>query len=253
MAHPILEEIYARREVVDADGKRYKLHAEITRDEGELLAALVERHGCSRTLEIGCAFGLSSLWICEALSRRPAPRHTILDPFQHTDWHGIGVHNLKRAGYDFFELLEQPSELALPAFLAANRAFQLILIDGVHTFDHALVDFFYANRLLETGGVVVLDDLQLPGIGRLARYIANYPNYRVCGAAKTSIVAPSLKRKLCEAPLRALARLVPRAVAERTFTAAFFRHETTLGLTSEMVAFEKTGPDQRDIHWYAPF
>ena len=39
----------------------------------------------------------------------------IIDPFQSTDWHNIGITNLKRAGFDFFELIEKPSEnLAYP-------------------------------------------------------------------------------------------------------------------------------------------
>lgn len=253
MGHPLLDEIYARREVTDAQGGRHPLHSEITPDEGELLAGLVAGRGYLRTLEIGCAYGLSSLFLCGALAGRPGARHTIIDPFQHTDWSGIGVLNLTRAGYDCYELIERPSELALPALLESGRTFQLALIDGMHTFDHALVDFFYVDRLLEVGGLAVLDDLQLPAIGRLARYVANYPHYRVCATARRSDYPPSWKRRLFELPLRWLANALPRAYAEQVFADAFFRPAAALGLVSEMVAFEKTGPDPRGYHWYAPF
>jgi hypothetical protein len=82
------------------------------------------------------------LYICEALSGQGSGRHTILDPGQYSDFHGVGIANLKRAGFDFFELIEKP------ALLAEGRKFQFALIDGWHTFDHTLLDLFYVNRLL---------------------------------------------------------------------------------------------------------
>jgi predicted O-methyltransferase YrrM len=253
MANPVLEEIYTHREVSDARGNRHRLHSEITPDEGEMMAALIESRGYERSLEIGCAFGLSSLFLCEALSRHASPRHTIIDPFQKTDWHGIGIHNLDKAGFGFYELIEKPSELALPTLLEEKRTFQFALIDGMHTFDHALVDFFYVDRLLEVGGCVVFDDLQLPSINRLARYVAKYPNYRVCATAKRSVYPPSIKRKVFEAPLQLLKRILPGDYAARIFADSFVQPEAALGLVSEMVAFEKTGTGDRGFHWYAPF
>jgi predicted O-methyltransferase YrrM len=250
----ILEDIYAHRAVSDAQGKRLKLHSEISPDEGELLMSLIERHGYSRTLEIGCAFGLSSLFICEALSRQnSSAKHTIIDAFQQTEWDGIGLLNLKKAGYTCFELIEKLSEFALPDFVKEGRTFQFALIDGMHTFDHALVDFFYVDKLLEDGGTVLLDDLQLPAIKRLARYISNYPNYRVAATAKRSVFPPSLKRRLFELPLRLLAKILPRDYSGQIFSDSFFRPDVDINLISEMVAFQKIGPGTRGSHWYASF
>jgi predicted O-methyltransferase YrrM len=252
-AKDIVEEIYATREVIDAEGCRHKLHSETSRDEGILLAGLIEKHGFTRTLEVGCAYGLSSLFICTALARRGGGQHTILDPGQHTEWKGIGVHQLRRAGFDFFELIEQPSELALPRLLEEGRRFQFALIDGWHTLDHALLDFFYVNRLLEEGGVIVFDDLHLPGVRRAARYVAGYPNYRVEGVARQSVFAPSAKRRLFEWALRQLAWALPPHCVPQVFDDSLLRPDLQLGLVSEMVAFRKTGPDHRDAHWFVNF
>ena len=60
-------------------------------EEGALLQRIVDDVKPVRSLEIGCAYGVSSLYICEALSRlpfRPASakanpaRHIVVDPFQ---------------------------------------------------------------------------------------------------------------------------------------------------------------------------
>ena len=253
MATAFLEEIYQTREVTDREGKKHKLNSEISPDEGQLIADLISRHGIHRTLEIGCAYGLSSLYICEALAKQPDPQHTIIDPEQNTSWQGIGVSNLKRAGFSSFELIEDTSERALPRLLEQKRTFQLALIDGFHTFDQVVVDFYFVDRLLEVGGFILLDDLQLPGIRKAARYFAGYPHYEIAAHARQSSFPPSLKRKMFEWPLRALAWLLPKGYSATIFNDTLLRPDTSLGLISEMVAFRKTGNDRRDSHCFVPF
>jgi predicted O-methyltransferase YrrM len=253
MATSILDSIYETRQVEDDRGVRHPLHSEITPDEGAMIASLIRDNEIDRTLEIGCAYGLSSLFICGALSDRSDPRHTIIDPFQATEWRGIGVANLHRAGYGFFELIEEASEVALPRLFAEGRTFQFALIDGFHTFDHILVDFFLVDRLLEVGGFVVFDDLHLPGVRKLLRYIASYPHYEVVASARRSVHPSSLKRRLFEWPLRTLAGWLPADYRTRVFDDSLTRPDSTLGLVSEMVAVRKTGPDRRNSHWFVNF
>ncbi|MTI29215.1 class I SAM-dependent methyltransferase, partial [Xanthovirga aplysinae] len=107
--------------------------------------------------------------------------HTIIDPYQTSDWKNIGITNLRKANIDFFELIEKPSEIALPQLLNEKRKYDFALIDGWHTFDHTLIDFFYLNRLINTGGIIVIDDVGLPSINKLMRYILNYPAYELIG------------------------------------------------------------------------
>ena len=56
---------------------------------------------------------------------------------------------------------------------------QFALIDGWHTFDQVLPDFFYVDQLLEDGGIVAFDDVVMAAINRAVRYFLNYPNYRI--------------------------------------------------------------------------
>ena len=250
---PFLQEIYTTRHVFDADGKAYKLESEIDEAEGELIQSIIAEYRFKSSLEIGCAYGLSTLNICAALSKQESPRHTIIDPFQSTDWHGIGVNNLKRAGFDFFELIEQPSELALPSLLQAGRTFQFALIDGWHTFDHTLLDFFYINRMLEDGGVVIIDDVSMQSVRKVIRYILNYPNYRIVGSANAAQRPPSLRRRVSSAYVRSLGVIIPQRSMREVFAESCLKTDRALGLDCSMIALQKTGADTRPWNWYSPF
>lgn len=180
MHTPVLTEILRTRKVYASDGNAYDLHSSIDEEEGRAIYELIKDQKISTSLEVGCACGISSLYICDALSTHQSRHHTIIDPVQLTDWRGIGVSNLRKAGFDFFSLIEKPSEIALPELLANEEKFQFIFIDGWHTFDHTLLDFFYANRLLEDGGFVAIDDAGWPSIRKVISYVSKYPNYRIC-------------------------------------------------------------------------
>lgn len=245
----LLQQIYETGEVKDEAGQPHELHSHIDREEGQLVHSLLKQHKFTTTLEIGCAFGISSLYICDALSHQESPRHTIIDPHQTAQWHGIGVANLKRAGLHFFELIEKPSEIALPTLLAQGRSFHFAFIDGWHTFDHTLLDFFYVDRLLEEGGVVVVDDVNFPSVRKVIRYISNYPNYRLVAACRTR---PSAKRRLVHACISLLAKTLPNAVDE--VISDSWRCPASLpGFRCSMVALQKTGPNTRNWNWYKPF
>jgi predicted O-methyltransferase YrrM len=109
-----------------------------------------------------------------------------IDPNQKTQYANIGRELVRRCGLaDALEVIEAPSYRALPALfsdiLAGRRPrFDLIYIDGWHTFDYTLIDFFYADLLLEVNGMIVLDDIKHPPVKNLLAYVVkNYPHYRL--------------------------------------------------------------------------
>lgn len=171
----------------------------IPREEGEFLQEIIRRLKPRTTLEVGLAFGVSALYVCDALAEVQAERHIVIDPNQFKGgWGGVGMHNLKTAGFEsLIEFYGLPSYLALPQLVAEGRKIDFAFIDGWHTFDYVLVDFFYIDKLLREGGVVVFDDANYPSIRKVCRYAVTnraYAAYSTPGAAANN--NSTLKRKL---------------------------------------------------------
>ena len=59
-----------------------------------------------------------------------------------------------------------------PGTRKSTRGFGMpsLIVDGNHRFDRVFVDLFYLGRLVRPGGIVFLDDYQLPGVARAASF-----------------------------------------------------------------------------------
>jgi predicted O-methyltransferase YrrM len=141
--------------------------------EGEALREWVLREGAAQTIEIGLGYGISALHVCEGLlaNADPAARHVVIDPYQATRFSDCGLQFLEEAGVS--ELVEhhtEESQIALPRFLSEARSFEFAFVDGNHRFDGVFVDLFYLGRLVQPGGVVFVDDYQLPAVARAASF-----------------------------------------------------------------------------------
>jgi len=170
-------------------GERVKVLHAIGRQKGEFLQELIREVRPVVSLEVGLAHGVSALFICEALSKIDNTRHIVIDPYQgrfdmpHYDlredgYKGIGLYNLSRAGYDdMIEFHEQPSYRVLPRLEEQERKIDFAFIDGWHTLDYALVDFFYIDKMLNVGGMVVFDDADWPAIRKVIRYVVRNARY----------------------------------------------------------------------------
>src|SRR5216684_3965481 len=146
---------------------------------GELIREVFQSIKPDVSVETGFAYGVATLFACSGLEQNQKPaRHIVIDPLQSSMFDRIGLRNIERAGYGrFVEVREAPSEIALPRLFEAGTTIQAAIIDGFHTFDHALVDFFYINKMLEVGGVVIFDDVNMPAIARLISHVTTYPAY----------------------------------------------------------------------------
>ena len=173
MNHPYIDALVADGHITDASGERHAIWPDsISVEDGELLARIVRESGAKRSLEIGMAWGLSTLYLCAALEKNGGARHVAVDPNQTSSYHGCGVLNAERAGFgDLVECIERPSFDALPQLLRDGERFDLVFIDGNHRFDYTLVDFFYAQRLVPVGGLVLLHDPWLQAIRKTVTYI----------------------------------------------------------------------------------
>lgn len=196
----LIEQIYASGQIEGPGGDSITLFpTSIPYEEGEALYRLVRATKPKQTLEIGMAYGISTLFLCQAHHDNGGGRHTAVDPFEHTRWQSIGLLNVRRAGLEgVLRFFEHASHQILPQLIQKNERFELIFIDGSHLFDYAMVDFFLVDKLLEVGGYVVLDDTGLPSVRKLLAFVLRNRNYYI------SPEFPATSDPLWKKPLRLL-------------------------------------------------
>jgi len=163
--------------VARSDGSVHRLFpTAIPIAEGNALRDRVVIEGAGRTIETGLGYGLSALFICEGLlvAGDEAARHLVIDPYQQTRFADCGLQLLEEAGVrDLVEFRPERSQAMLPKLLDEGRNFDLAFVDGDHRFDGVFVDLFYLGHLVRPGGIVFMDDYQLPGVERAASYFVS--------------------------------------------------------------------------------
>jgi predicted O-methyltransferase YrrM len=160
--------------VTRADGSVHPLFpVAVGRAEGESLRNWVEREGATQTVEVGLGYGISALFVCAGLLANGDEdvRHTVIDPYQHTEFADIGLRFLDEAGASgLIEFYAEESQIVMPRLLDEGRAFDLAFVDGNHRFDGVFLDLVYLGRLVRPGGIVFVDDLQLPSVARAGSF-----------------------------------------------------------------------------------
>lgn len=183
-----LASVYRDGFIVDNDGVNQKFKDTTNPIQGKHLYNLVAENKWTNTLEVGLAMGASAVWICQAHkdNNNIGSNHIAIDPNQTEQYKNMGRTLVSRSGLaSYMNVMEMTSYRALPILLERvlkNEIpkFQMIYIDGWHTFDYTLVDFFYADLILEVHGVIVLDDIKHAPVQKCFKYIeTNYPNYQV--------------------------------------------------------------------------
>jgi predicted O-methyltransferase YrrM len=241
-----LEEILKTRTVCAPDGTRIVLDYAIDATEGEKLQQLILDKQPIVSLEVGLCYGISAMFICEAMAKVGGKRHILIDPTQSSGWQGIGLRNLFEAGFGpLIDFREQESQVALPQLVAEGTKIDFAFIDGWHTFDHVLVDFFYIDRLLSVGGIVAFDDANQSAVHEVCRFIATNRAYRVCAVVggTTSQTFGARMARWGARHFQLFRRLVHSKISET---------DEHLGFCwdSRLIAFEKLADDTRrwDFH-----
>jgi Methyltransferase domain len=66
--------------------------------------------------------------------------------------------------------VEGPTQHTLPKFSFVNKL-QIALIDGPHGYPFPDMEYFYFYPLIDEGGLLLVDDIQIPSIGRMFEII----------------------------------------------------------------------------------
>ncbi len=152
----------------------------ISEPQGMWIYETCRRLKPKRSLEIGLAYGFSTIYILAAINQAGAGHHTAVDPFQKDSWHGVGALQAKHLSMEpSFQMLEEFSVAALARFATQKDEFEFIYIDGNHRFDDVLVDFTLAAEVCPMGGNVILDDMWMPSVQTVVSWIrSNRKDFR---------------------------------------------------------------------------
>src|SRR5579864_4702308 len=152
-----IEQAYATKSLQGEDGASYSIMpAALPPERGRFLLEVCRAQRPIDTLEVGLAWGMSTLHIFQALAENgvAAPHHVLIDPFQSSAYHNAALRMLRELGLERgIEFYPEPSGLVLPRLVGEGRQFDFAFIDGDHRFDGVFVDLFYLDQLLKPGGV----------------------------------------------------------------------------------------------------
>lgn len=166
-----IRSVYGSDRIIGENGKVFSLQPQgFSERDGEALRDLAMREGAFQTIETGLCYGLSSLFLCEAVaaSGRAEARHVAIDPFQKRHLQSAGLRVLDAAGVaDIVEFHDRMSQVVLPELLSDGRTFDLAFVDGDHRFEGVFLDIHYLHQLVRPGGLIVVDDVWMPSV-RLA-------------------------------------------------------------------------------------
>jgi predicted O-methyltransferase YrrM len=128
----------------------------VSRETGRLLSTIVHMMQANRILEIGTAYGYSTLWM--ALAQPPVGKIWTIDPdFERTE---IARGYFARAGEDdSVEILNTPALELLPTF--QQRNLDIVFIDALKTEYRDYLDAVLP--MLKLSGVVVVDNCLMDG------------------------------------------------------------------------------------------
>ena len=175
----VLQQVFTTRSVTDELSRTHPLASNISAPHANALYRAVVKHKPSLVVEVGMAYGISTLAILTGLAElNNGGRLISIDPGQTLHYHGVGRALVDRAGHSArHTLFESPDYLALPELIRSGAVADFAYIDGWHTFDYTLVDFFLIDKLLRVDGVVGFNDCALPSVRKVLSFLRSHRKY----------------------------------------------------------------------------
>lgn len=160
------------------DGQRYPIDpiTKISPSQGMWIYHFCLSTQAKTTLEIGMAYGYSTIYFLAAIAKNQMGHHTAIDPFQRSYWNSIGLAHAQALApgkhpESSFRLIEDRSSRVATDFARSNDTFEIIFIDGNHRFDDVLVDFYLYAPLCAIGGHIIFDDMWMSSIQTVIAFV----------------------------------------------------------------------------------
>lgn len=175
--------MYEGQDQMGLDGKMYTLDlsTSISPEQGMCIYNLCQKIKPEKTLEIGFAYGFSTLYFLASIKSNNVGSHIVMDPFEIRDWHGIGLKKIEELKMDsFFRFIPDYDMFGIPELARENQKFDVIFIDGDHRFDYVLIDFTLCDHIISDNGYIIFHDLGMPSINKVVKFIKkNRSDYQV--------------------------------------------------------------------------
>lgn len=173
-----------------------------------MLCRIARDEKCRSILEIGMANGSSTVALLKTIDENGGGNMVSVDPFQNRNEDGIasgakvggqGVRNVAASGLGHMHrLLEEYDYIAMPRLVAEQARFDMIFLDGYHSFDYTFLDFFYADLLLKEGGICAFHDTGWASVYKVTNFVMRNKAYEPLG--------PRPSRYLSNVAMRGLRR-----------------------------------------------
>lgn len=170
---------------VHPDGRSEALHdVKLSRSQLALIAHLAKFCTASLSIDVGFGMGSSATVICAARRALGQPfEHLAFDPYGLPEKRGSVVQAYLEDEFSTeFRRVWKRSEIGLALEFDARGpgVAGFVFIDGFHTFEQVLVDFYLADQLCEVGAYILFDDAHFPAIEGVVEYVrTNRPDYAV--------------------------------------------------------------------------
>ena len=249
----ILEKIFDTNTIEIAKGESVPLHSHTSKKQGIFLQEMFDIVKPIRSIEIGLAYGISAMFILEKHREYGSLEnaHLVIEP-DTISYGNAALYNIENEGLSkYIDIRNDFSDKILAKLFLDNFRIQYAYIDTTKQFDVVLQDFYFINKIMDVGGVIIFDDCGggWPGIQRLARFVNTLPHYKVL--AGHNKLNPSFKKHIFQSFTSILFDLIP--FKNLVYPSLNFKHDTELGLDFTCIAFQKMGEDTRNWDWDKTF
>lgn len=243
-----LEDIFATYTIATGAGdEKIPLHSNTSKEQGLFLQKIFDIIKPQRSVEVGFAYGISTLFILEKHREfnSDACSHIVIEPKTDTYWGTAAEYNIGKEGLSkYLDIRRDRSDKILTKLYHENANVQYAYVDTTKQFDVVFQDFYFIDKILDVGGVFILDDCGggWPGVQRVARYINTLPHYKILGVHGRSQGA--WKKVSAESLLSSVISMMP--FKKKFYPTLQLKTDKQLGLNFGCIAFQKISNDERN-------
>ncbi len=176
---PVLEEIWNTASAETPSGEHLKVVANVNRTNCNALYDHVVKEEPSVVIEVGMAYGISTLTILSALFKNGSGRLISIDPY--IGWPtgmAVAKHQVCKAGFaEIHTHIQEASQTALPELWKQEFLADFIYLDGYHNVEYVMADCFFSDKLLPTGGVMAFNDCGWRAVFKVLKFLQRHRRY----------------------------------------------------------------------------